>query len=222
MKILVKYPTRSRPSAFLLRLGEWYAQAKDKDNIYFLVSYDHDDTSMTEEVINQAMAIVPKMIIVKGNSKTKIEACNADVKECPYDWDVCLLISDDMYCSQHGWDTMVRAEMEASYPDTDGSLWFFDGAQRKINTLSCLGRAYFNRFGYIYHPSYASFFCDDEQTAVGVTLNRIKRIDTPIATHQHPAWLGGMPVDQLYRRNNKFWIPDQANYNRRKANGFKD
>jgi len=196
--------------------------ALDKDNLFFLVSYDLDDTSMTEDVIQQAQEIVPSMIMVGGNSKTKIEACNADLNDCPYNWDVVLLISDDMFCRRQGWDKLIRDHMTETYPDTDGSLWIFDGAQHEINTLSCLGRAYYNRFHFIYHPSYSSFFCDNEQTEVAVSLGRIKRIDTPICSHEHPAWCGGMRPDQLYRRNNKFWQQDKATYNRRKSNGFRD
>lgn len=73
---------------------------------------------------------------------------------------------------------------------------------------------------YLYHPSYASFFCDNEQTSVGMALGKLVFIKDQIASHQHPCWGGGMKPDDLYRRNNKYWASDQANYNRRKAAGF--
>ncbi len=73
---------------------------------------------------------------------------------------------------------------------------------------------------YIYHPDYSSFFCDDEQTAVGLSLNKLVFINECICTHEHPSWGGGMKVDALYQRNNKYWNQDKATYERRKAAGF--
>jgi hypothetical protein len=73
---------------------------------------------------------------------------------------------------------------------------------------------------YLYHPSYSSFFCDNEQTDVGLSLNKLVRIERSIAHHNHPHWVGGMKVDETYRRNNPYWARDQRNYETRKANGF--
>lgn len=146
LRILCKYPTRGRPSIFLTRLKEWASMATDPARIAFLISYDEDDASMTPEVIAEAEKAHPAVICVRGKSKTKIQACNADLNEYEGDWDVVLLISDDMWCVRMGWDNVIRHHMMVRFPDTDGSLWFYDGAQRRINTLTCYGRKYYERF----------------------------------------------------------------------------
>lgn len=146
MIILLKYPSRGRPQQFLTTLRGWLQQADDLSRIAVLVSYDADDATMTDAVIAEAEGLHPALLAVRGNSKTKIEACNADLPEYGGAWDVVLLISDDMWCVRQGWDTLIRANMMRYFPDTDGSLWFYDGAQNKINTLTCYGRKYYERF----------------------------------------------------------------------------
>lgn len=220
MRILVKYPTRQRPKIFLTRLREWASAATDLSEVTFLVSIDEDDASMTDDVIAVANKIARDVRIFRGPNKSKIAACNADVDKIP-NWDVMLLISDDMFCRRSGWDAMIRRQMYLRFPDTDGCLWFHDGTrQKEICTLSCIGRKYYDRFGYVYHPSYFSFFCDNEFTEVAKMAGKIEFIDQPISTHEHPAWNGGMKRDDLYAKNNRYWKQDEANYHARKANGF--
>ena len=220
MEILLKYPTRGRPAQFLKTLEDWLYRASNLSKISLLVSYDHDDPSMTPKVLEEVARMHPRTASVRGNSKTKIAACNADLKEYPGNWDVVLLLSDDMFCTQSGWDEEIRKHMIANFPDTDGALWFFDGQQRKINTLECVGRKRYERFGYIYHPSYASFYPDNEATEVGLRDGMLIFIENPICSHEHPAWGGGMKRDALYVRNDRYWSLDEVNYQNRKLAGF--
>lgn len=220
MRILLKYPTRGRPRQFLTTLRGWLSQATDLSRIAILVSYDLDDVTMTPDVIAEAESLHPASVCIGGNSKTKIEACNADLNGYDGDWCAVLLISDDMWCVRQGWDDMVRMNMARYFPDTDGALWFFDGAQKKINTLECVGRKRYTHFGFLYHPSYSSFFCDNEQTEVGLRDKKLVMIEQSISHHHHPAWMGGMKSDETYARNNRYWKQDEANYRARKAAGF--
>lgn len=220
MRILCKYPTRGRPQAFLKRLREWASMSANPARIAFLVSYDEDDATMTPEIIAQAEQIHPAVVCVRGNSTSKIHACNRDLPGYGADYDVVLLISDDMFCRRHGWDELIRQRMLHYFPDTDGALWFFDGSQRKINTLECVGRKRYASFGYLYHPSYSSFFCDNESSAVGLRDKKLIFLPESICTHEHPSWGGGMKVDATYARNNRFWRADESNFARRQAAGF--
>lgn len=220
MRILIKFPTRSRPQQFLKTLRGWLDQATDPANIAVLVSCDVDDATMTDDVIKQAEAMHPAVIVLRGTSANKIAACNRDLPEYQGDWQVVLLVSDDTWCRRKGWDTMIREHMTRHFPDTNGALWFFDGSQRKINTLECVGRKRYENFHYLYHPSYFSFFSDNEQSEVGVRDKKLVFIEQQVSSHEHPAWGQGMKQDALYQRNNKYWAGDEANYHRRKALGF--
>jgi hypothetical protein len=220
MKLLVKYPTRSRPDLFLKNIADYTRLSANKD-ITYLVSYDIDDKLMTKKVIERAKKINKNIIFCCGVSKSKIHACNRDL-EVVKEWDILLLISDDMFVKKFGWDAEIINQMKINYPDTDGCLWFHDGSKQKvISTLSCIGRRYFDKFGYIYHPDYKSFFCDNEYTEVAKLSNKIKFIDNVIIKHEHPHWGGEVKNDLLYKENSKHWKHDQDLYSQRKPKGFK-
>lgn len=216
LKILVKYPTRQRPELFLKTLKAYIDKASDNSNIDYLISYDVDDESMSTEVINNALILHPNVFCKKGLSDSKIHACNRDVNEFHKPWDIILLISDDMHVQVEEWDNVIREKMEKHYPDTDGCLWFHDGSKQKvISTLSCIGKKYYERFGWIYNPKYKSFFCDNEYTDVARSLNKITFIDKVIIKHEHPQWGGGVKHDALYERNNGPWEHDGNLYRSR-------
>lgn len=219
MRLLVKFPTRNRPEQFLKILKQYYESANDNFMIDYLVSYDLDDKSMNQGVLERAKNIVPGIQLVGGFSKSKIDACNRDIKK-PYEWDIVVLISDDMECCTRGWDDVIRDQMVKSFPDTDGVLWFHDGFQDRICTLSILGRKYYERFNYMYHPSYKSLWCDNELTDVAKELGKLKYIPNSIIKHQHPCWGGGVKMDDLYRINESFFQIDAENYKKRKALKF--
>lgn len=221
MRILVKYPTRSRPELFLKTLEGYISNANNNDDIDYRISFDDDDKTMTKEVIDKAYNMNRESVLFfEGKGVSKIEACNRDINPV-HGWDVVLLISDDMEVQVKGWDDVIREDMKKYFPDGDGLLWYHDGSTQKvISTLSCMGKKYYDRYGYIYHPSYKSFFSDNEYTEVGQKQGKIKFIDNVIIKHQHPNWGGGVQTDDLYRENDKHWKHDQDNYNKRKSEGF--
>ncbi len=226
MKILAKFPTRQRPQIFLDVLNKYIQLADDNTNIFYLITCDNDDHTMTDDVIKKAEALLThkNIKVCRGDSKTKIEAVNADfinVSEHFSDWDIVLIISDDMEVQAHGWDTFIRNKMKENYPLLDGCLWLHDGSkQRSISTISCIGRKYYDRFNYIYHPSYKSMWCDNEYTEVALSNNKITFIEEVIIKHQHPCWGADRVQDPLYIRNDLFWKHDSENYEQRKKNGF--
>jgi hypothetical protein len=221
LRILVKFPTRSRPEQFLKTLTEYYNKAKDNSNIDYLISYDLDDSKMTPLVIARAQSLGKNIKLVGGYSKSKIDACNRDIKK-PYKWDIILLVSDDMFIQVDEWDEVIRYSMLKYYPDTDGCLWFNDGHQNRICTLSCVGKKYYERFNYLYHPSYKSLWCDNEFTDVAKSLNKMTYMPMSLVNHQHPCWGRKVPNDDLYKLNEGFFNEDANNYKKRKAVNFAD
>lgn len=220
MKILAKYPTRQRPELFLKTLAKYISLAHKNEDIYYLVSYDSDDVTMTPAVIAAAALMHDNVLIRPGSSKSKIHACNRDIETAPDDWDVLLLISDDMFCQVEGWDEAIRYDMHQHFPDTNGCLWYNDSDQQRVCTLSVIGRKYYDEMGYIYHPSYESLWCDNEFTEVAQQKNKMAIIDKKIIVHEHPAWGGEVKQDELYKRNDRLWTKDKRNYEKRKALGF--
>lgn len=221
MKILVKYPTRERPDLFLSTLTDYVNKAADNSKIIYLISYDEDDESMTDTYIEIALALPANIIFKKGISKNKIDACNRDINELPADsWDILLLISDDMIAKSDAWDERIRQDMQYHFEDTDGCLWYDDCDQKRVCTLTCMGKKYYDRFKYIYHKDYKSFYSDNEFTDIAMNMDKMVMINARIISHEHPAWNGEIKNDKLYTRNDQYWNEDQKTYNKRKRAKF--
>ena len=169
MRILLKCPTRSRPAQFINVLNKYVSLANRPDLLGVCVSCDSDDETMRPDDIQYTIKNITYRAawgeIYYGNSTTKIEAVNADVASVPWQWDILVLVSDDMVPQVKGYDDVIRSHMIANFPDTDGIIWVNDGTQGKnLNTISILGKKMYDSFGYIYEPSYKSLYCDTEFT----------------------------------------------------------
>jgi hypothetical protein len=218
MKLLIKFPTRDRKNKFFesfKRYQEFITESTTK----FLVSIDEDDTSMnTTEVISELKSYSNTQVIV-GISENKIHAVNRDM-DIVDDWDIVLLASDDMIPQVKGFDKVVNTLMSSNYPDTDGVLFFNDGFKGKeLNTLCILGKKYYKRFNYIYHPGYKSTWSDNEFMMVAEKLNKQTYFPMVIIKHEHPDW-GYGKHDVIHKMNHVNLIHDKTLFLERSKNNF--
>ena len=221
INLLIKLPSRGRPDQLLDVVRAMnMAHGSSGYNIHWLFSIDTDDKSMDGR--EREIKVIPcgTCDVERGLSTSKIHAINRDINECAYPWDIIVVASDDMWPVQEGWDTIIREAMQTHFPDTDGMLWFPDGHQKRISTMPIMGRKYYNRFRKVYHESYRSFFCDDEQTEIAQAHGKMVYIDRQLFDHRHPANSKSGKVDQTYLRANADWNADKLNYQRRRLAGF--
>lgn len=221
MRLLIKFPTRSRPEKFFEVLDKYIELLDEPENTSFLISCDDDDKTMNNPgVLERFSKYIEKnnLSIRFGKNKNKVEAINADMEG--QDFDILLLASDDMIPQESGYDSIIRQNFKKFFPDTDGVLWFNDGYQgNRLNTLCILGKKYYDRFGYIYHNSYVSLWCDTEFTEVSKILNRVKYIPHVVIKHEHPVWLG-QEWDDLQKKNDSFNNRDMENFKKRQEINF--
>lgn len=217
--LLIKFPSRSRPEKLLYAYEKYISLAKAPEKIKSIISLDLDDPTATQDLFDKLMKIHPATTICVGPSLGKIGAVNRDMDKAE-EYDIILLASDDMIPEYPGYDEIIRTNMTHHFPDTDGVLWFSDGFQKQnLNTLCILGRKYYQRFGYIYHPAYKSLWCDNEFTVVASNLRRQIYFDTVIIRHYHPVITKG-PADQLYVENEKYFNEDRQTFMKRRSNNF--
>jgi hypothetical protein len=234
--LLIKIPTRERGADWLSH----YVDNVTNPNTKIVMTLDYNDPTIRDSYKWKKHGVG----IVVGESKSKIDAYNRDIGflSQKFDWDVIMVGSDDMWPNTRGFDQIILDDMAQHFPDGDGCLWYdtedsktelkrryphrsmpFGSEawkQHWINMLPVIGRKYYDRFGYIYHPSYKSFWCDNEFTHIANRLGKIQPIDRDFIRHQHFCWDGGMPNDSLYQRNNKNDAADHQNFNRRRGNNF--
>jgi hypothetical protein len=220
MKILIKLPSRSRPKRLIEIVKNYIYMAENPSSIDIMINLDSDDPTVTPELCSTLKSIHSTTDIHIGTSHGKISAVNRDM-ELAKDYDILLLASDDMFPIVKGYDDIIRNDMQEHYPDTDGVLWYNDGNQgKKLNTLCILGRTYYKRFNYIYHPSYKSLYCDNEFTEVANKLNKQTYFDNVIIKHNHPGTFQGVENDELYETNQKYAYEDRDNYYKRRSQNF--
>ena len=223
MRILLKCPTRDRPQKVIETLAKYVSLANHPEKLGIAVSCDDNDITMKRNLVQEELRRSVKgisyvQIFYSGNTN-KIQACNANMDEITWDWDIVVLVSDDMIPQIKGYDDVIRNHMMARFPDTDGILWFNDGYQgEKLNTLTIFGRKMYERFGYLYHPSYKSLFCDTELTDLckGELADKCLYVPYCIIRHEHPGTGYAQNMDSLYERNQKFWNEDMHTYALRK------
>jgi hypothetical protein len=219
MKLLIKFPTRNRKNKFFKVLKQYQNLCEDFDNTFFLITLDNDDETMNPSEVSNIFGTFKNIKVVYGNSDSKIHAINRDI-ELVDEWDIVLLASDDMTPKVKGYDNIIRDRMKEFYPDTDGILWFNDGHQgNKLNTLSILGKKYYDRFGYIYQPEYKSVWSDNEFMMVGNLLGKQTYMDEVIIEHEHPDW-GYGNRDIIHQINSKNESHDRNLFMNRKNNNF--
>ena len=219
MKLLIKFPTRNRKNKFFKVLRQYQNMCEDLDNTYFLITLDNDDESMNPSDVEDIFNTFKNIKVVYGTSNSKIHAVNRDI-ELVNDWDIVLLASDDMTPKVKGYDNIIRNKMKELYSDTDGILWFNDGHMgNKLNTLCILGKKYYDRFGYIYHPEYKSVWSDNEFMLVGNILGKQTYFEQVIIEHEHPDW-GYGNRDEIHQNNSKNENQDKLLFTKRKDNNF--
>lgn len=199
MKLLIQFPTRERPQRFKKYLLRYLAYMEDHQNFHIQVSCDVTDSRMNRSWMREFINTQPNTSIIFNNNQNKIQAINRNIPTTG--WDVLLLASDDMWPVVRGYDTIIRQAMDDYFPDTDGVLHFNDGIHGpELNTLSIIGKKYYDRFGYVYNPEYKSICCDREFHVISGQLGRRKYFDDIIIRHLRKE----VTKDKVHRKNRQF------------------
>lgn len=221
--ILYKLATRSRPNRLAETLESIHNNSSNS-NYLVLVSIDEDDESMQKYIDDKELGLgYPHLnvVVVNGTSKNKIDAINRDVEKVTekwgIKWDILVNISDDMLITSNRFDSVLRSAFTET---TDLFLHLPDGfVNESLPTMSIMGEDYYKRFGYIYHSSYESVYCDNEAMDVAKMLNKHLYINLHLFTHNHPANVGRHLWDAQYERteSQSAHTKDCLNYAHRKS-----
>jgi len=211
MRFLIKFASRGRPLWFKKAVENILVTIKTQ-NFEILVTADLDDHSMNNPEIKAFVDCSRNTFIVYGHSESKIDAINRDMDQAG-EWDILVNMSDDMLFVLEGWDRMMERRIRDIWGYSfDFFAHFNDGyAKDALATMSIMGRDYYKRDGYIYHPSYKSFSCDAEAYYVAIMRGRHHYFDDELFVHQHPA-NRPVPNDDTYRRNALATEADTKNY----------
>lgn len=224
LKILFKYPCRGREKMFFESLNSLNTNIRDKNNYHISITIDEDDAILNNPDVIAKIEAYPNVSIRWGFSDSKIHAINRDFPD--YEFDVVICWSNDMFSTFYGMDDIMRDYIMAvanTREDFDFLVHFPEpDAKEYLNVLYVATKPYYDRFGYIYHPSYKSLWCDNESMLVAQMLNRYHYIGTPgLYEHRNPAYhRHGIERDELFNLQQDFWQTDELNFIARKAKNF--
>lgn len=209
-KLLLKYATRGRKNLFYETINNILQYTTGEYTL--VISADEDDPEMNNQEVREFVK-EKKLNIIYGWSKNKVHAINRDMERFE-DWDWLVNMSDDMKFIQHGWNEKMLVQIKEKWGESlDWFAHFNDGfVFDKLPTLSVMGREYYERFGYIYHPSYGSFSCDAEALYVSQMLDKYHYFPEIFYKHYHPANLPSVRVDSMYHRANAWSDRDVQTY----------
>lgn len=197
--ILFKFPSRERPHKLIAALDDIHEKI-GYDNFKILCSLDFDDEKMNSREMRNKLQQYKKLRAVFWKSTSKVDAINRDM-EYAENWDIGVLMSDDMKFTQYGFGKTIVDDFEENFPDGDGVLHYPDRhAVDGLITLSILDKKYYDRDGYWYNPMYKSVACDHEFTEVSRIRGRYKFVNKHIYNHEHFCW-GHGEADDLMLRN---------------------
>lgn len=209
-----------------------YMKLSTGKDIDYLITLDNNDPKL-RQYIPVCDRLGLKYIV--GESGTKVRAINRDMDQAG-EWDILVLASDDMICKVKGWDDILREEMQSHFPNLDGVLWHWDGAgnpgactkringQGGLNTMCIFGKNYQpwveNR--HIYHPDYASLFCDNEFTIIADRLGKQFYSEQVLFRHEH--WANGLQYsytnDDLMKKTQSYYQQDERTFKLRESLNF--
>lgn len=199
ISISIIHPSRGRYEMATATAQKWLGNAKHGSQIEYWFACDSDDPqhSMYQ---NSIMALG-----LRGNyspNKSAIEAINRVTPLTK--GNLIVVVSDDFDCF-YGWDDFLLNSLAGC---KDYLVKTKDGYMNNnwLITLPIMDRAYYNRFGYVYHPEYKHMFCDTEMTCVGNMLGKVIDLqnDTAIFQHNHYS-IGRMNKDEINVKNDSTW-----------------
>ncbi len=137
------------------------------------------------------------------------------------DWDILICMSDDMLFNIFGFDVMIAVDMLAHFPLMDGLLHYPDqDAKSYLATMYIAGKKWWEfRNKNIYHESYKSLWCDNEEMLVSQMCGKYKYCGYQINIHLNPAY-GHLERDDMFNEQQGHWGEDERNFNERKARNF--
>lgn len=208
MNISILHPSWKRPELARKCYNEWMSKATYPEKVqYILCLSTKDDTSA---YLRSFQGVPVQFIFYNDNGLVK------QVNEAALHatGDLLIAVSDDFGCPDN-WDALLEAKL---HDKTDYIVKTQDGLQPFIMTLPMMDRTYYERFGYIYHPSYSHMYGDQELADVGRLLGRTITLNMEFP-HRHYS-TGQMKRDATNVQNDSFYKVDELTYRQRKNAAF--
>lgn len=158
--------------------------------------------SLIEKANNPEMFF--QLISPVEDSQNIIQAFNRDI---PADgWDIMITLTDNFVCEVQGWDDILRTVFNKT---TDMYLHYNDTLNNNEICLNgVIGKRYYERFKYVYHPSYTESHSIAAKEQMQVAKNARRYFNQKLIMFKNTD------------KKNDATEKDTTNYNQRKSKNF--
>ena len=198
MKFLFNFASRSRTDNFFRGVKSIEDNMSGENTYEIIGVFDRDDEAMNNPEVIEKLNKTKNLKYYFGESFGKIHAVSREVDKFG-DFDILINESDDMVFTKKHFDKDIVGAMPE---DLDGYLHFRDTNHTTpdaLTTLHVVGKKYFDRDRFIYHPAYISLWADNFNDALAKKRGKYKFIPTVIFNHLHPIFKKA-PMDAQYEK----------------------
>jgi hypothetical protein len=205
------HPSRGRLGLAEAAIAEWSGKASGAHRIEHILSIDADD----DVAGYQALASRTGVRLIVNPNRSLVDAANHAARIAT--GEVFIVVSDDFGCPD-AWDATLAAILGDR---RDVAILVDDGVDGRILTLPIIGRALYERLGYVYHPAYFSMFVDDDLTETAAALGKLVDARHLRFPHRHYS-IGQRESDATYARQNsaRAWRVGRRTFERRQVTNF--
>lgn len=217
--VTIIHPSRSRPQLAMATAKKWIERiGLPQEEFEYVMSLDSDDPSLWGYQIRMQCLNYSTFI---NKNKSAIEAINIAAafyaKHRGKPGDFLIVISDDFDCP-YDWGKTLKNCIKL---ETNRVYKTWDGIQDWIITLPIMGWDFYNRFGYVYHPSYSHQFADTELTCVAeMTVGWSQLVFDGDRESHFKHLCESIAKDDLNKRNDATFEDGKRNFIERKKRNF--
>lgn len=171
-RLLIVIPTSGHPTEFFATLDAYYKNLSKEVPYRFLVACDLNDASMNTQEVKTRLGEYPHLTVIYSKQLSKPDTYNNAVSKFSGQFDILLAANETLEPVEHGYDKKIVAAMNKNFADYDGVINFHAEPNLPINTTPVIGKAFYQRLGYVYHPDYQADYFDQELTQVSRILGK--------------------------------------------------
>jgi glycosyltransferase involved in cell wall biosynthesis len=171
------HPSRSRPQKSKDTCLKWISRAGV--DVELIVSIDDNDPARRQYLDAYSQFDLFKTRVISNPNRSAVDAVNNGAKEAK--GEILIVVSDDSDCPTN-WGNLILQAVDGK---SDYVLKTYDGIQEWIITMPVMDRAYYTRFGYVYHPDYRHMFVDTDLTHVADIQGKVIWRNDIVFPHLH-------------------------------------
>lgn len=210
-RLLVNISVQKNFDLFFKTLDQYYALLSGKNHVHFLITCSNNNC--VQSSVQTQLKKYRDLDFSFDCSNSWVSVFNREINKYQ-GFDFLLIVDENTAPQIKGYDDIIVQTMKKSFADTDGVLCISDDSiDNLLNKYAVMGKKYYQRFGYVYHPHYTSVFAQNELFDVAQALGKLQDI--------HKKLFKKNDIDQsCNKRDEAATATDRLTYQYRKSVNF--